>query len=179
VPTYGTGMRKISVSLSIKECTPSRWALHHATSGGSVEAMMQGQFKPTLETVVAESDKMILQPGETAETRLSATLLDDSFIAIEETQVVYKSSNPSVVNVDKNGTVTALQPGVASIFAYVTYSGTTASDSYPVKVVPDLTPLSISVNRKPLPTFNPEVKAYSFLMKEQSTIPGSGSSSSQ
>jgi hypothetical protein len=138
---------------------------------GSVEAMMQGQFKPTLETVVAESDKMILQPGETAETRLSATLLDDSFIAIEETQVVYKSSNPSVVNVDKNGTVTALQPGVASIFAYVTYSGTTASDSYPVKVVPDLTPLSISVNRKPLPTFNPEVKAYSFLMKEQSTIP--------
>lgn len=138
---------------------------------GTVEAVMKGQLKPALATVVAESDKMILQPGETAQTRLSATLLDDSFIATEKTQVTYKSNNPSVVSVDQNGTITAQLPGVASVFAYVTYNGTTASDSYPVKVVPNLTPASIKVNGKPLKVFNPEVKAYSFLMKEQSAIP--------
>lgn len=138
---------------------------------GTVEAVMKGQFKATLETVVAETDQMILQPGETAQTRVSATLLDDSFIAPENTHFVYKSNNPSVVSVDQNGKITAHRSGVASVFASVTYNGTTVSDSYPVKVVPDLSPAAISVNSTPLQAFNPEVKAYSFLMKEQSAIP--------
>jgi len=138
---------------------------------GIVEAVMKGQFKPTLETVVAEADQMILQPGASAQTRLSATLLDDSFIAINATHIVYKSNNPSVVSVDQNGKITAHRSGVASVFASVTYHGTTVSDSYPVKVVPNLTPAVISINGAPLQAFNPEVKAYSFLMKEQSAIP--------
>ncbi len=138
---------------------------------GSVEAMMQGQLKPTLETVVAESDKIILKQGETAQTSISATLLDDSFIDIEQTTVRYKSSHPSVVSVDPKGAIRALRPGVATIHAHVTYNGTTASGSYPVKVVPDLTPASISVNGVPLQGFDPGVKATSFLMKAHSTIP--------
>lgn len=138
---------------------------------GSVEAVMEGQFRATLETVVAESDKMILQPGETAQTRLSATLKDDSFVAPDQLQIRYKSNDPSVVSVDGDGKITAHRAGVASIFAYATYNGTTASDSYPVKVIPDLTPASIKVNGKPLKVFDSEVKAYSFLMKERSALP--------
>lgn len=138
---------------------------------GSVDAVMKGQFKQTLETVVASTDKMILQPGESAQTLVSATLLDDSFIDMDKTTVRYKSSHPSVASVDQSGKITAHRSGVASVIASVTYNGTTVSDSYPVKVVPDLTPASISVDGIPLPSFKPEVKAYSFLMKEQSAIP--------
>lgn len=138
---------------------------------GSVNAVMKGQLKQTLETVVVESNRMILNPGESAESRLSATLLDDSFVAIENTEVIYKTTNPSVVTVDQNGMITAHKPGVASVIASVTYNGTTASDSYPVKVVPDLTPATISVNGIPLQSFKPEVKAYSFQMKKQSSLP--------
>jgi hypothetical protein len=120
---------------------------------------------------VAESDNIILQTGETTQTSLSATLLDDRFIPVEKTEVVYKSNNPEVINVDESGKVTALKPGLASITAYVTYKGTTLSDSFPIKVVPDLSPASIEVNGSPVETFDPEVKAYSFLLDEQSDIP--------
>ena len=118
---------------------------------GSVNAVMKGQLKQTLETVVVESNRMILNPGESAESRLSATLLDDSFVAIENTEVVYKTTNPSVVTVDQNGMITAHVAVFRNCF--VTYNGTTASDSYPV-VVPDLTPATISVNGIPLQSFN-------------------------
>lgn len=138
---------------------------------GVVEAEMKGQFRETVETVVAEIEKMILQPGETTGIHVSATLKDDSFVSPAQLQIRYKSNNPSVATVDQNGTITALQPGVASISAYATYNGSTASDSYPVKVIPNLTPASILVNGKPLIQFKPEVKAYSFLMKDQSAIP--------
>lgn len=138
---------------------------------GTVEARMSGQFNATLETVVAESDQMILQQGEHTQVHVSATLLDDSFIETAQANVSYKSNDPSVVSVDKNGTITAHRSGVASIFAYATYNGTTASDSFPIKVTSNLTPASISVNGIPLQDFNPEMKAYSFLMKEASTLP--------
>ncbi len=138
---------------------------------GTVEAVMEGQFKETPETVVAESDKIILVPGETTQTRLSVTLLDDSFIDIEKTNVVYKSNNPSVVKIDQNGLITALQPGLASIFAYVTYNGVTVSDNFPIKIIPDLTPASITVNGTPINGFDPKVKAYSFLIEGKTEIP--------
>ena len=99
---------------------------------GTVEAVMSGQFKEVLKTVVA-SDNIILQTGETTQTSLSATLLDDRFIPVEKTEVVYKSNNPEVINVDESGKVTALKPGLASITAYVTYKGTTLSDSFLLK----------------------------------------------
>src|SRR5690554_6914496 len=107
---------------------------------GTVEAEMKGQFRETVETVVAESDKMILQPGETARTSVSATLTDDRFITPDKLQIVYKSNNPSVINVASDGTITALRPGVASILVSASYAGTTAYDSFPLKVKPDLSP---------------------------------------
>ena len=138
---------------------------------GTVEAVMKGQFDTTLETVVAESDKMILQIGETAQTSVSANLINDSFISTDKTYILYKTNDPSVVSVDQNGKITAHRSGVATIFAYVTYNGTTVSDSFPIKVIPDLTPASISVNGTLLQGFDPELKAYSFLINEETSMP--------
>lgn len=138
---------------------------------GRVEAVMEGQLMPILKTVVAESDKMILKKGETAQTFLSATLQDDSFIDINQADVSYKSNNPSVVEVDKDGKIKALRPGVVTVFADVTYNGSTASSSFPLKITPDLTPATVKINGVSLENFKPEIKAYSFIVNKESDIP--------
>lgn len=136
-----------------------------------LEAVMSGEYKPVLTTVVAESDKMILRPGNTAQTSVTAAMSDDNFFDISKAEIEYKSNNPAVVSVDENGIVTATGVGVASVFAYVTIDGVTESNSYPVKVMPDLNPKSILVNGKPIKGFNKDVKAYSYLLKDKTKVP--------
>ena len=138
---------------------------------GQVEAVMSGQFARELKTVVAQSDKIVLRPGNTASTQVSASLTDDSFIDLANAKVTYKSNNPSVASVDATGKITAHRPGVVTIFAHVSYNGTNASDGFPVKVMPNLAPASIRVNGKPIKDFNPGTKAYSYLMKQGANIP--------
>jgi beta-glucosidase-like glycosyl hydrolase len=140
-------------------------------SKGQLEAKMSGSYKPVLTTVVAESDKVVLRPGNTIQTSVTAAMSDDSFYDISKAQITYKSNNPKVVSVDEKGKVTATGVGVASVFAYVTIDGTTVSNSYPVKVMPDLNPKSVTVNGKNIPGFNKDVKAYSYLLKSNSKIP--------
>ncbi|HDR89448.1 MAG TPA: carbohydrate-binding protein [Bacteroidetes bacterium] len=141
---------------------------------GKIEATMQGRYKPELVNVVAESDKVVLKPGNVIQTCVTAAMTDDSFYDINKANVTYRSNNPAVVSVDQHGEVTATGVGVASVFAYVTIDGKTVSDSYPVKVMPDLTPKSISVNGKTIPEFDKEVKAYSYLLKKGSKAPKVG-----
>jgi beta-glucosidase len=138
---------------------------------GVVEAHMSGTYKPVLTTVVAESDKVVLRPGNTVQTRVTACMSDDHFYDISKADVAYESNNPAVVSVDENGKVTANGVGVASIFAYVTVDGKTVSNSYPLKVMPDLNPESITVNGKEIKGFDKAVKAYSYLLKNNTTIP--------
>ena len=88
---------------------------------------------------------------------------DDSFHNITDAKVTYKSSNPAVAEVDKNGLVTAIGPGVATITAEVTIDGLTKSDGYPLKVMADLTLSSIEMGSVKIENFSPEVHAYSFL----------------
>ncbi len=143
---------------------------------GQVEAAMSGSYAPALRTVVADCGSTVFRPGNTAQTSLTASLSDDSFIDINKANIVYKSNNPSVASVDENGKVTTNKPGVASIFAYVTYNGNTVSGSYPVKVMPDLSPATITVDGKSIKGFNPEIKAYSYLLKDGSKVPVIGAS---
>jgi beta-glucosidase len=138
---------------------------------GTVEATMKGAYTPILETVVADCEKVVLRPGNTAQTSLTASLSDDSFINIKNAKVTYKSSNPSVASVDENGKVTATGVGITSIFVNVTVNGKTVSNSYPLKVMPDLTLKSITVDGKNIEGFKKEVKAYSYLLKGTSKIP--------
>jgi beta-glucosidase len=138
---------------------------------GQVEANMSGNYDAQLKTVVADCGNVVFKPGNTAQTSVTASLTDDSFIDLRKARVSYKSNNPLVASVDENGKVTANRAGVASIFATVTYNGTTVSNSFPVKVMPDMNPKSITVDGKNIPGFSSEVKAYSYLLKENSKLP--------
>lgn len=138
---------------------------------GNVEATMSGTYHPVLHTVVAECDKIVMKPGNTAQTSVTASLSDDSFIDVSKANVVYKSSDAAVARVDAKGKVTATGVGVASIIADVTVNGKTVSGSCPVKVMPDLTPAAITVNGKNINGFDPDVKAYSYLLNKNSKIP--------
>jgi hypothetical protein len=100
---------------------------------GSVEAVMSGSYHPVLTTVVAESGLVVLKPGETTQTRVTAVMSDDRFCDLAKTRVTYRSNNPAVVTVDENGKVVATGVGVAMVFAEVTTGGKTVSGSYPLK----------------------------------------------
>ncbi|MBN2862143.1 MAG: glycoside hydrolase family 3 C-terminal domain-containing protein, partial [Bacteroidales bacterium] len=138
---------------------------------GQVEAKMSGEFNAVLKTVVIDCSKIIFRPGDTGQANVTACLSNDSFIDISKAKVVFKSNNPSVASVDEKGKVTSIKPGTASIFAYVTYNGSTVSNSFPVKVMPDLTPAGITVDGKKIKGFNSDVKAYSYILKNNSKIP--------
>jgi beta-glucosidase len=138
---------------------------------GTVQATMSGTYNPVLKTVVAECSKVVLRPGNTVQTSVTAAMSDDSFFNIKDAKVSYSSNNPSVASVDEKGLATAKGVGTASIFAYVTVNGKTVSDSYPLKVMPDLKPASITVNGKNVTGFSPAVKSYSYLLKTGSGIP--------
>ena len=138
---------------------------------GQVEATMSGNYNSVLKTVVAECGKVVLRPGNTVQTSVTAAMSDDSFYNIKNAKVAYKSNNPAVASVDEKGMVTAKGVGTASIFAYVTVNGKTLSDCYPLKIMPDLKPASITVNGKNVTGFSPAVKAYSYLLKNALSIP--------
>jgi regulation of enolase protein 1 (concanavalin A-like superfamily) len=70
--------------------------------------------------------------------------------------------------------VTAKGVGTATIFAYVTVNGKTLSNSYSLKVMPDLRPAAITVNGKNITGFSPAVKAYSYLLEGATTTPAVG-----
>jgi beta-glucosidase len=138
---------------------------------GTVEATMSGTYTPVLATVVAGCEKVVVKPGNTLQTSVTASLSDDSFININDAKVSYRSNNPSVARVDEKGRVTAAGIGIALIFADVTVDGKTVSNSCPLKVMPDLSPESVTVDGKNIEGFNKEVKAYSYLLKSNSKIP--------
>jgi beta-glucosidase-like glycosyl hydrolase len=138
---------------------------------GQVEANMSGDYNAILKTIVADCGNIVFKPGNTAQTSLTASLSDDSFLDLSKAKISYRSNNPLVAGVDQNGKVTANRAGVASIFTYVTYNGITASNSYPVKVMPDMNPKSITVDGKTISGYSSDVKAYSYLLKENSKIP--------
>lgn len=138
---------------------------------GQVEAVMSGSYNPVLKTVVAECGKVVLRPGNSVQTSVTAAMSDDSFYDMKNARLAYRSSNPEVVSVDEKGSVTAKAPGTASITAFVTINGKTLSDSYPLKVMPDLKPSSITVNSKRIPGFNPDIHSYSYLLSSTAKVP--------
>lgn len=133
---------------------------------GEVETTMSGIYNAVLKTVVAECSKVVLELDDRIQTNVSAVLSDDSFYDITQTQVSYSSSNSGVVSVDENGMATATGPGVALVTASVTIDDITVSDSYPLKVMPDLTLSSITVDGNEIPSFNPDIRSYSVLITE-------------
>lgn len=135
---------------------------------GTVTATMSGTFKPVIKTVVADCGIVVLRNGSGVQISVTAAMTDDSFYDISKAKVVYTSNNTAVATVDEKGLVTANGVGVATITASVTIGDNTESGSFPVKIMPNLTPASITVNGKGIPGFDPKVTGYSYLMQASS-----------
>ena len=115
---------------------------------GSVTATMNGKFMPLLKTVVADCGTIILRNGTSYQTSVTAAMTDDSFSDISKAKVAYTTNNSAVATVDGKGVVTAKGVGVATITASVTIGDKTESGSFPVKIMPNLSPASITVNNR-------------------------------
>jgi len=137
---------------------------------GSVEATMNGTYKTVLSTVIVDCNNVVLRPGDKAQTSVSASMSDDRFFDTKKAKLTYNSNNISVASVDANGQVTAIGPGVASVFANVTIDGRTVSNSVTIKVMPDLSPKSIKLDGNDISGFNKDIKAYSFLLKNNEKL---------
>ncbi len=135
---------------------------------GTVSAVMKGMFKPALKTVVARCENIVLKKGSSAQAGATAAMTDDTFYDINKAKVEYISNNLKVVTVDEKGLVTAKGAGVATVTAKVTVDGITESDSFPVKVMPNLNPASITVGKKKVNGFKPDALQYSYFMKKVS-----------
>lgn len=138
---------------------------------GTLEARMSGELHKELKTVVARPERIVLRPGDKTATSFSACLNNDSFLAHSDVSVSYRSNDPSVVSVNNEGVATAIKPGIATVFVAVTYNGITVTDSFALKVMPDITATGIKVNGKILKGFNNQTKAYGYLLKANDKIP--------
>lgn len=135
---------------------------------GRVSARMNGEFVPELKTVVADCGTVVLDKGASAQTRVTAAMTDDRFHDLNMTEIQFRSNNPEVASIDKNGTIIARGTGIATLTASVTIDGKTVSDGFPVKVMPDLKASLLKVNKKKIKGFSPDREQYSFLMKKPS-----------
>ena len=86
-------------------------------------------------TVYLTCDRQVLTAGECARVKAAATLLDTTHLCMCEYKPVYESTDPSVITVDENGTVTAVGTGAASVTATVTYEGVSRSRKLAFAVV--------------------------------------------
>jgi beta-glucosidase len=155
--TYDQGKYLFDIGASSKEIK------------GTVAAIMHGKFIPVLKTVVTDCGVTMMRRGSTAQARATAAMTDDSFYDINKAKIVYASNNPHVAFVDEKGLVTARETGVATITARVTIEGKTKSDSFPIKVAPDMNPVNITVNGKTVEGWNPDRHSFSYLLQPSST----------
>ena len=135
---------------------------------GTVSANMNGKFTPQLKTVVSDCRVSVLEIGQTAQFITTAALTDDSFLGLDKATVKFVSSNPAVADVSESGLLTAKGSGIATITTIVTYNGKSVSDSYSIKVNPDLTLASLKSGSKSL--LKPGRKQYSVLSSKPSKI---------
>ncbi len=138
---------------------------------GTVTAVMNGQLIPELKVVVADCGSQIVRSGYTGKVSFTASMTDDTFYDVSKASVVYTSTNPAVVSVDANGNLTASKTGLATINVAVTINGKTVTDSFALKVMPDMNLKSLKVDGKSVKGFNPSVAQYSYIRKASSKAP--------
>ena len=154
--TYDSGKYNFEIGSSSKDIR------------GTVSATMNGKFTPQLKTVVSDCRVSVMEIGETAQFVTTAALTDDSFIGLDKTDVKFVSSNAAVAEVSESGLLTAKGSGIATITTIVTYNGKSVSDSYSIKVNPDLTLASLKSGSKSL--FKAGRKQYSVLASKPAKV---------
>ena len=137
---------------------------------GTVTATMTStELKPEVKVVVADCGVSVLKVGQTAQTKLTASLMDDTFLDLSKAKITYSSNNSSVLSVDAEGLVSAKSQGVATVTATVEYNGKSVSGSYSLKVMPDLSLSELKVAGKSI--LKSGLREYSFIGKASSKAP--------
>lgn len=93
-----------------------------------------GEWDAPLSVVYMELDKYVYEVGQKGIVTAVATLEDTQRLDLQSTKPVFTSSDENVAIVDKNGVITAVGSGVATITTEVTYQGVTKKRSCPVAV---------------------------------------------
>lgn len=88
---------------------------------------ISGKWNAGIRTVYLTSDKQVLSIGESTQINCSVTLEDATHLKANEYKVTYSSSNPSVVETDEKGTITAKESGVAEVTVTAEYQSSVKS----------------------------------------------------
>ncbi len=91
----------------------------------SEEIIITGKWNAPLTTIYAISDKYILEKEDTAQIKTSATLADASHLDMNKNKPIYESMDKSVITVDENGLVRAVETGCSTVTVKVTHEGIT------------------------------------------------------
>lgn len=146
---------------------PGRYVFEIGSSSkdirGTVTANMSGKFESVVKVVVADCGLSVFKIGQTAQAKATASMTDDTFYDLSKAQVKWTSNNSSVIAIDEKGVMTAKSMGVATITCEVTINGRTASDTFAVKVMPDLSLASLTIDGKPVKLTG--ATQYSFVRK--------------
>lgn len=150
------------------------WTIGVGSSSGDIResatVTMDGELtlKPAVVAAIPSGHTLDLS-NKTITTKLSVALNDDSFMDVEDANVVYTSSDESVATVDADGTVHSVAPGVATITATATVNGVSASGSFPVAVKDEIAVHMITINGKNIEGFQSSVYRYDVIMMDGAT----------
>ncbi|GAB4234653.1 MAG: hypothetical protein Kow00109_07710 [Acidobacteriota bacterium] len=158
-PTYDPGRYVFEVGASSRDIR------------GRVEVELAGSPEPVLEVATLECEAVVVHPGERITCGATGALSNLRLLDPAETVVRFRTNRPEVATVDASGVVTAHGPGVATITAEVTYGGRTLTDTWPVKVQPDLALAELKVAGRRPAEFAPERRGYSFLVPAGAAVP--------
>ena len=89
----------------------------------------------------AEASDEEIEVGETTQIISRGYLTDGSEADLSKAQIVYKSETPSVISVDDDGKITALNPGQGSVRVTIVLDGTGMVLTVPVTVVDSSLPV--------------------------------------
>ena len=131
---------------------PGRYVFEIGSSSkdirGTVTANMSGKFESVVKVVVADCGQSVFKIGQSAQAKATASMTDDTFYDLSKAQVKWSSNNADVIAIDAKGVMTAKSMGVATITCEVTINGRTASDTFAVKVMPELGLSSLTIDGK-------------------------------
>ena len=118
--------------------------------------------------------RVLFPEGIVVDPGLTVAMNDDTLYGFKEIgqsvpfpkgmTLTYSSNRPSVVAVDADGTIHTVANGAATVTATATYHGVSASTSFAVRVLSDLTDLQ--VNGTTVAGFNPDITEYDVVLPD-------------
>ncbi len=113
-----------------------------AIPGCEMNLSVTGDITPNLKHVTLTPDAFILEPGESAKTSVSVSLVNDTLYhdIPGDVTLSYSSSNPAVAAVGADGIISAAGNGVCTVSVTASRDGVSVTDTQAVVVAESMTP---------------------------------------